>query len=53
VLRRQGLFATNACLDPHERLSPGQSREITRVTAAHPWLVDDDFVAGHLDRWLA
>lgn len=53
VLRRQGLFATNACLDPHERLSPGQSREITRVAAAHPWLVDDAFVAGHLDRWLA
>jgi len=53
VLRRQGLFATNACLDPLERLSPGQAREITRVAAAHPWLVDDAFVARHLDRWLA
>ena len=52
VLRRQGLFATNACLDPHERLSSGQAREITRVAAAYPWLVDDAFVARHLDRWL-
>ncbi len=52
VLRRQGLFATTACLDPHERLSPGQAREITRVTRAHPWLVDDSFVASNLSRWL-
>jgi dihydrodipicolinate synthase/N-acetylneuraminate lyase len=53
VLRRQGLFATTACLDPHEQLSPGQAREITRVARAYPWLVDDDFVAAHLARWLA
>ena len=52
VLRRQGLFATTACLDPHEQLSPGQAREITRVTQAYPWLVDDSFVANHLARWL-
>lgn len=51
VLRRQGLFATTACLDPSERLSPGQAREITRVTRAYPWLVDDAFVARHLARW--
>ena len=53
VLRRQGLFATHACLDPHEHLSPGQAREITRVTQAYPWLVDDAFVARNLARWLA
>ena len=52
VLRRQGLFATTACLDPHEQLSPGQAREITRVTQAYPWLVDDSFVASNLSRWL-
>jgi dihydrodipicolinate synthase/N-acetylneuraminate lyase len=52
VLRRQGLFATTACLDPHERLSPGQAREITRVAQAYPWLVDDAFVAKNLSRWL-
>ena len=52
VLRRQGLFASTACLDPDERLSPGQAREITRVTRAYPWLVDDSFVASHLPRWL-
>ena len=53
VLRRQGLFASAACLDPQERLSPGQAAEITRVTRAHPWLVDDDFVRQHRSRWLA
>ncbi len=52
VLRRQGLFATTACLDPHETLSPGQAAEITRVAAAYPWLVDDTFVAANLRRWL-
>ena len=36
VLRRQGLFETTACLDPRERLSPGQAREITRVARTYP-----------------
>ncbi len=53
VLRRQGLLATTACLDPHEQLSPGQAREITRVSQAYPWLCDDDFVAKHRASWLA
>ena len=52
VLRRQGLLAGNWCLDEAERLSPGQSAEIDRVCAAYPHLVDDDFVAEHLDAWL-
>ncbi len=53
VLRRQGLLETTACLDPQECLSPGQAAEITRVTKAYPWLVDDAFVAKNLARWLA
>jgi dihydrodipicolinate synthase/N-acetylneuraminate lyase len=53
VLRRQGLMPTVACLDPHERLSPGQTAEITRVAGAYPWLVDDDFVARQRARWLS
>jgi hypothetical protein len=53
VLRRQGLLRSIACLDPHERLSPGQAREITRVGRAYPWLNDDAFVAENLARWLA
>ena len=52
VLRRQGLLRTTACLDPHEQLSPGQAREITRVAAAYPWLVDDAFVAANRTRWI-
>ncbi|MGH7995730.1 MAG: dihydrodipicolinate synthase family protein [Opitutaceae bacterium] len=51
VLRRQGLVRSAACLDPAERLSSGQAAELTRVTRAYPWLVDDDFVAANLDRW--
>ena len=52
VLRRQGIFETTACLDPHETLSPGQAAELTRVSRAYPWLTDDKFVAANLARWL-
>lgn len=53
VLRRQGLLRSIACLDPREKLSPGQADEITRVTRAYPCLNDNEFVATNLDRWLA
>ncbi|HSA57321.1 MAG TPA: dihydrodipicolinate synthase family protein, partial [Gemmatimonadaceae bacterium] len=53
ILRRQGLLRGVWCLDPKERLSPGQSAEIDRVLRAYPGLTDDAFVAEHLDRWLA
>jgi dihydrodipicolinate synthase/N-acetylneuraminate lyase len=52
VLRRQGLLAGTWCLDPNEKLSPGQSEEIDRVYAAYPHLNDDAFVAEHLEEWL-
>lgn len=52
VLRRQGLVATNHCLNPREVLSPGQAAELTRVSRAYPDLIDDDFVAAHRDAWL-
>lgn len=50
VLRRQGLLPSVRCLDSHEILSPGQSREITRVSKTQT--MDDRFVAAHLARWL-
>jgi len=53
VLRRQRLVPTNFCLNPTEALSPGQSEEIDRVSKAYPQLTDDEFVAEHLDDWLA
>ena len=53
VLRRQGLLRGTWCLDPDERLSPGQSAEIDRVIRAYPDLTDDEFVSEHLDAWLA
>ena len=53
VLRRQGLLEGIWCLDEEEQLSPGQSEELDRVTAAYPHLIDDDFVAEHLDEWLS
>ncbi len=53
VLRRQGICETTACLDPRERLSPGQAVELDRVSREYAWLVDDAFVRKNLDRWLA
>ncbi|WP_024518546.1 dihydrodipicolinate synthase family protein [Bradyrhizobium sp. Tv2a-2] len=53
VLRRQGLMQGIWCLDPNEGLSPGQIEEIDRVCNEHADLSDDDFVAAHLQKWLA
>ena len=53
VLRRQGLLEGTWCLDPNERLSPGQSEEIDRVCREHADLSDDDFVRANVGRWLA
>jgi dihydrodipicolinate synthase/N-acetylneuraminate lyase len=52
VLRRQGLLAGTWCLNPDERLSPGQAEQLDRVCRAYPHLLDDDFVAAHRDEWL-
>jgi dihydrodipicolinate synthase/N-acetylneuraminate lyase len=42
VLRRQGLLEGIWCLDPDERLSPGQAEEITRVEREYPEVTDAD-----------
>lgn len=52
VLRQQGLLEGLWCLNPEERLSPGQVEEINRVRRDYPHLVDDGFVASHLEEWL-
>jgi hypothetical protein len=52
VLRRQGLLEGTWCLDPNERLSPGQAQEIDRVYREHADLADDAFVRANLERWL-
>lgn len=52
VLRRQGLLSGNWCLDPTEKLSPGQREEIDRVCHAYPHLSDDQFVENHREKWL-
>jgi dihydrodipicolinate synthase/N-acetylneuraminate lyase len=52
VLRRQGLLPGIWCLDPQERLSPGQAAEIDRVYRAYPDLNDDEFVKSHIAEWL-
>jgi hypothetical protein len=51
ILRRQGLMMSIECLDPHEKLSPGQSEGIDRLYATYPELHDDAFVAANLARW--
>lgn len=53
VLRRQGLVPSNRCLDPLERLSPGQREELDRIHREYPFLNDDDFVQANLDHWMA
>ncbi len=52
VLRRQGLVRGSWTLDPHERLSAGQSEAIARVIREYPELTDDDWVAEHRHEWL-
>ena len=51
ILRRQGLMSSIECLDPHEKLSAGQSDGIDRLYATYPELHDDAFVAANLERW--
>lgn len=53
ILRRQGLMRSIECLDPEEKLSPGQSAGIDRLYATYPDLHDDAFVAANLERWRA
>jgi dihydrodipicolinate synthase/N-acetylneuraminate lyase len=53
VLRRQGLLEGTWCLDPNEKLSPGQAQEIDRVYREHGDLADDAFVRANLDKWLS
>lgn len=53
VLRRQGLLKGTWCLNPNEVLSPGQAEEIDRMYRDYPHLHDDEFVAAHLQEWLA
>ena len=53
VLRRQGLLQGTWCLDPNEKLSPGQSDEIDRVYREHADLADDAYVRANLERWLS
>jgi hypothetical protein len=53
VLRRQNLFEGVWCVDPHEKLSPGQKEEINRVYRAYPELSDDEFVNEGRDLWLS
>jgi dihydrodipicolinate synthase/N-acetylneuraminate lyase len=52
VLRRQGLMRGVWTLEPHERLSPGQSEELDRVLRSYPELTDDEWVAEHRDGWV-
>lgn len=51
-LRRDGLLPSARCLDPAETLSPGQSDELDRVSAACPELLDTAFIRDNLASWL-
>jgi len=53
ILHSQGLMRHIGTLDPAERLSPGQTEQIDRITEMYSHLTDDDFVAANRDTWLA
>ncbi len=50
VLRRQGLLEGRWCLNPGEKLSPGQMEEIDRVYKYYPQYTDDTFVKEFLHK---
>lgn len=50
ILRRQGLLEGRWCLNPEEKLSPGQIEEIDRVTQSYPEYTDDEFVREFLKK---
>ncbi len=51
VLHQQGLIKEPRCLNPAERMSVGQKKEIERVRLSYPDLIDDVFVQNGLARW--
>jgi dihydrodipicolinate synthase/N-acetylneuraminate lyase len=51
ILRHQGLIKGLWCLDPEEKLSYGQLKEINRVCQEYPELLDDDFVKKWLSKY--
>lgn len=50
ILRRQGLLEGLWCLNPEEKLSPGQLEEINRVCNEYPELTDDKEVKAFLKK---
>jgi dihydrodipicolinate synthase/N-acetylneuraminate lyase len=53
VLASSGLVAGVHPLGSEEGLAPGQAEKIDAVMSRYPHLVDREFVAENLDRWLA
>lgn len=53
VLRRQGLLKGRWCLNPAEKLSPGQDGELDRIYKSYPHLTDDQFVKENLKEFLS
>lgn len=52
MLRRDGLLPSRLCLTESEDLSPGQAKELDRVSKAYPEWQDSEFIRANLDRWL-
>lgn len=53
VLKQQGLMSHIGCLDPADRLSPGQTQQIDHIVRHYPHLMDDEFIKANLDTWLS
>lgn len=51
LLRQQGLLSSSRCLSDRERLAEGQAERIRLVRERYPELLDEEFVAEHLEEW--
>jgi len=45
------LLEGNWCLNPDEKLSPGQKEEIDRIYKMYPHLRDDEFIKENYERF--
>lgn len=51
LLRQQGLLSSSRCLSDSEVLADGQAERIALVRERYPELLDEAFIAEHLDDW--
>lgn len=51
LLRQQGLLSSSRCLSDKEKLANGQADRIRLVRQRYPEVLDETFIAEHIDDW--